>query len=335
MSNPAASTALSGAYPQPAPASAPRADVSAVRGVPIASAASAASAASPASPASAASRVSATPGGPAAPSNAAARRAPSASWSHTATLLLRAASLALCLLAWHWASTSKLDLGVITFTNVPAPLEVLRAAADLLQSPLLAKHVGASVARVFGGFVAAAVAGVALGLAIGRSRRAADILMPPLEMLRPIPAVAWIPLAILMFPSSEMSMVFITFTGALFPILLNTVHGVEQIDARLLASARSLGAKRLALFAEVVLPGAAPGIVTGLAIGMGTAWFCLVTAEMISGQFGIGYYTWASYTVQNYADIVVGMLFIGVFGMGSSALVRKLGALATPWKEEK
>jgi NitT/TauT family transport system permease protein len=264
------------------------------------------------------------------------RRAPPAAspWS-ASRLLPRAASLALCLLAWHLASTRKLDLGVVTFGNVPAPLEVLRAAWDLLQSPLLGRHVGASVARVFGGFIAAAVAGVALGLAIGRSRRAADLLMPPLEMLRPIPAVAWIPLAILMFPSSEMSMVFITFTGALFPILLNTVHGVEQIDTSLLASARSLGARRLALFAEVVLPGAAPGIVTGLAIGMGTAWFCLVTAEMISGQFGIGYYTWASYTVQNYADIVVGMLFIGVFGMGSSALVRKLGALATPWKEDK
>jgi NitT/TauT family transport system permease protein len=256
-------------------------------------------------------------------------------WRHAGTLLLRAASLALCLLAWHWASTRKVDLGIITFSNVPAPLDVLRAAWDLLQSPLLAKHVGASVARVFGGFVAAAVAGVALGLAIGRSRRVADILMPPLEMLRPIPAVAWIPLAILMFPSSELSMVFITFTGALFPVLLNTVHGVGQIDARLLASARSLGAQRLALFAEVVLPGAAPGIVTGLAIGMGTAWFCLVTAEMISGQFGIGYYTWASYTVQNYADIVAGMLFIGVFGMGSSALIRKLGALATPWEQDK
>jgi NitT/TauT family transport system permease protein len=199
----------------------------------------------------------------------------------------------------------------------------------------LGRHIGASVARVFGGFIAAGAAGILLGLVIGRSHRAADVLMPPLEMLRPIPAVAWIPLAILMFPSSELSMVFITFTGALFPVLLGTVHGVEQIDARLLASARSLGAKRLSLFAEVILPGAAPGIVTGLAIGMGTAWFCLVTAEMISGQFGIGYYTWASYTVQNYADIVVGMLFIGVFGMGSSALVRKLGALATPWENRK
>ena len=126
-------------------------------------------------------------------------------------------------------------------------------------------------------------------------------------------------------------MVFITFTGALFPILLNTVHGVEAVDPRLVASARSLGAGRWAILREVVLPGALPSIVTGLAIGMGTSWFCLVTAEMISGQFGIGYYTWESYTLQNYPDIIVGMLLIGVLGMGSSTLVKRLGALATPW----
>ncbi|MBF3307622.1 ABC transporter permease subunit, partial [Pseudomonas aeruginosa] len=89
--------------------------------------------------------------------------------------------------------------------------------------------------------------GIALGLAIGRSAWAEALLLPPLEVLRPIPAVAWIPLAILMFPSSEASMIFITFTGALFPILLNTVHGVEALDPRLLASARSLGAGRRAL----------------------------------------------------------------------------------------
>jgi len=172
---------------------------------------------------------------------------------------------------------------------------------------------------------------VGLGVFIGRSRWAEDLLLPPLVVLRPIPAVAWIPLAILMFPSSELSMVFITFTGALFPILLNTVHGVEGVDPRLIASAKSLGAGRRASLLEVILPGAAPSIITGLAIGMGTSWFCLVTAEMISGQFGIGYYTWESYTLQNYPDIIVGMLLIGALGMGSSALVKQLGALATPW----
>ncbi|WP_439535539.1 ABC transporter permease [Methyloversatilis sp.] len=242
-----------------------------------------------------------------------------------------AASLLTCLLLWHWVSTTRAHFGFITFSNVPPPAEVLAAAIELLSSPKLGQHVGHSLSRIAFGFTAAALVGVALGLLIGRFRLAARLLLPPLEVLRPIPAVAWIPLAILMFPSSEMSMIYINFTGALFPILLNTIHGVEAVDPRLIASARSLGTRRWRLFIEVILPAAAPGIFTGLSIGMGTCWFCLVSAEMISGQFGIGYYTWESYTVQNYAGIVVGMLFIGAFGMGSSALVRWIGASVTPW----
>ncbi|MEE1921343.1 ABC transporter permease [Pseudomonas sp. 148P] len=244
---------------------------------------------------------------------------------------VRVASLLACLLFWQVAARHKLDLGLFTFTYVPTPGAVLDAAWQLFTSSTLLMHLASSLSRVFSGYLLAAVLGVGLGLLIGRSRWAEDTLLPPLEVLRPIPAVAWIPLAILMFPSSELSMVFITFTGALFPVLLNTVHGVEAVDPRLVASARSLGAGRWAILGEVVLPGALPSIVTGLAIGMGTSWFCLVTAEMISGQFGIGYYTWESYTLQNYPDIIVGMLLIGVLGMGSSALVKRLGALATPW----
>jgi NitT/TauT family transport system permease protein len=248
-----------------------------------------------------------------------------------ARLLVRILSIAACVAAWQWASTHRVDLGLVTFQNVPSPKDVFDAAASLLASPKLGMHLRASILRVFAGFATALVAGIGLGLVIGRSRILEDVLMPPLEMLRPIPAVAWIPLAILMFPSSEMSMVYITFIGALFPILLNTVHGVEGVDPRLVASSRSLGAGRRTIFTEVILPAAAPSIVTGLSIGMGNAWFCLVTAEMISGQFGIGYYTWASYTIQNYPDILVGMLFIGVIGMGSSVLVKKIGNLFMPW----
>jgi NitT/TauT family transport system permease protein len=246
--------------------------------------------------------------------------------------LLRLASLAVCVAAWQWAAASHLNLGIVTFANVPSPAEVLGATWKLLTSPKLAAHVLSSLARVFAGFIAAALLGIGAGLAIGRSRWAEDVLLPPLEVLRPVPAVAWIPLAILMFPSSELSMVFITFTGALFPILLNTIHGVEAVDARLIASAQSLGSGRRALFWEVILPAAAPNIATGLSIGMGTAWFCLVSAEMISGQFGIGYYTWVSYTLQNYPDIVVGMLFIGLFGMGSSALIKWSATRLMPWQ---
>ncbi|MCY1415829.1 putative aliphatic sulfonates transport permease protein SsuC [compost metagenome] len=249
--------------------------------------------------------------------------------------LLRLGSLLACLLFWQLAASRHLDLGLVTFRNVPPPGEVLGAALALFDSRTLGRHLLGSLERVAAGYIAAVVVAVVMGLSIGRSKWAADVLLPPLEVLRPIPAVAWIPLAILMFPSSELSMIFITFTGALFPILLNTIHGVEGVDRRLIASARSLGAGRLAVLREVIVPGAAPSIVTGLAIGMGTSWFCLVTAEMISGQWGIGYYTWASYTVQNYADIVVGMLAIGLLGMASSGLVKRLGALATPWYRQQ
>ncbi|RDU97647.1 ABC transporter permease [Trinickia dinghuensis] len=245
--------------------------------------------------------------------------------------LLQIASIAVCIGAWQLAVHTRLSLGIVTFANVPAPADVMQAFWAQLHSPKLPRHLAASIFRVLSGFSAAAVVGVVLGLAIGRHRLLEDTILPPLEALRPIPAVAWIPIAILMFPSSELSMVFITFVGALFPILLNTVHGAEAVDPRLVAAARGLGTGPLALYTEVVVPAAAPAIFTGLSIGMGTAWFCLITAEMIAGQYGIGYFTWESYTLQNYADIVVGMALIGVLGMGSSLLVKRIGLALTPW----
>ncbi|MGY4403649.1 ABC transporter permease [Bradyrhizobium sp. USDA 3315] len=246
--------------------------------------------------------------------------------------LLRGCSILTCVALWQVASSLHLQLGVVTFRNVPPPTEVAQSAVVLVKSPKLLAHVTSSLWRVFAGYGAAVLIGVACGFAIGCSRTASDLLLPPLELLRPIPAVAWIPLSILTFPSSELSMIFITFIGALFPIILNTVHGVANIDRRLIASARSLGGTSRAILREIVLPGAAPSIVTGLAIGMGTSWFCLVTAEMISGQFGIGYYTWEAYTLQNYADIIVGMLVIGLLGLGSSFLVTTLGQSLMPWR---
>lgn len=246
--------------------------------------------------------------------------------------LRQGSAILCCLLLWQWGTAVDLDLGFLNLAYLPSPFDVLEAAKALLASPKLGAHVSNSLTRIFFGFAAAAVLGVALGLLMGRLRWAEEFLLPPLELVRPIPAVAWIPLAILMFPSSEVSMVFITFIGALFPILLNTIHGVAAIDQRLVASARSLGCRGWTLFVEVILPGAAPSIVTGLAIGMGTCWFCLVSAEMISGQFGLGYYTWESYTIQEYSGIVVGMLAIGLFGMLSSLLVRWLGERCMPWR---
>lgn len=251
--------------------------------------------------------------------------------SRVISYILSAVSLVLSLVFWQLASQYHLNLGLINFANVPSPRDVIQSLLAFAELDTALAHVKASITRVLIGFLLASVVGVILGLLIGYSKTLAALLMPPLEILRPIPAVAWIPLAILMFPSSEASMIFITFLGALFPILLNTIHGVEAVDQRLIASAKSLGAGQFAILREVIIPGSLPSITTGLAIGMGTCWFCLVTAEMISGQLGIGYFTWESFTLQNYADIIVGMLLIGALGMFSSAFLRYLGKKLTPW----
>jgi NitT/TauT family transport system permease protein len=239
-------------------------------------------------------------------------------------------SLACWLLLWQAASVWELDF-FFRFENIPAPSEVARAAAGLLADPKLGSHLCSSLERIFIGFSIAAALAIGVGLAIGRFRVVSEALLPPLEVLRPIPAVAWIPLAILLFANAEQSMVFITFIGAFFPILLNTVHGVEGIDPRLVNASLTLGAGPLDVFREVILPGALPSIVTGLSIGMGTSWFSLVTAEMISGQYGIGYYTWEAYTLQKYPNIVLGMVGIGILGMGSSSLIKWSGRRCMPW----
>lgn len=267
-----------------------------------------------------------------------AANAPDDPWRRVAAARRRAvawlaqgASLLAFVLLWQWLAATHAKFWLVSFENVPTPIAAFDAGRDLMDSGKLGRHLGYSLWRVAAGFASAAVAGTALGLAIGRFPPVRRVLLPPLELLRPIPAVAWIPLAILMFPSAELSMVFITFLGALFPVLLNTIHGVEGVDRRLIAAARSLGTGRWQMFTQVILPAAAPSIATGLAIGMGTCWFCLVSAEMISGQFGIGYYTWESYTLQSYGGIIVGMLVIGLLGMGCSALIRLAARLAMPW----
>jgi NitT/TauT family transport system permease protein len=260
-----------------------------------------------------------------------ARSAATSRWQASVrAVLIGSASTATWLVLWELASRYELDF-FFRFENIPAPSEVLLALGELLSAPKFVSHVKNSVVRVFLGFSVAAILAVTLGLLIGRFRLVAQALLPPLEVIRPIPAVAWIPIAILLFASSEQSMVFITFIGAFFPILLSTVHGVETLDRRLVFASLSLGAGPFDVFREVILPGAMPSIVTGLSIGMGTSWFSLVTAEMISGQFGIGYYTWEAYTLQKYPNIVLGMISIGILGMGSSFLVKAAGRRLMPW----
>jgi sulfonate transport system permease protein len=243
---------------------------------------------------------------------------------------LRVLSLVLFFLAWHVATTQRLDL-YVRFQNVPTLAKVFDEALMLFASSAYYVHILASLERIYLGFTLATVLGVGLGLLIGWFRTAEDLLLPPIELLRPIPAVAWVPLAIMLWPTERSSIVYITGLGAFFPIVLNTIHGVERVDRGLVRAALSLGAGRAAIFREVVIPAALPAIVTGLSVGMGVSWICLISAEMISGQFGVGYFTWVAYGIVKYAHIVVGMLTIGVLGMASSALIRWAGARLMPW----
>jgi NitT/TauT family transport system permease protein len=241
-------------------------------------------------------------------------------------------SLALVLLFWHLATTYRWDF-YIRFTNLPTPLEVLGKLGEALDSPKLLTNVGMSLRRIGIGFAVALLLGVSLGLAIGRYKVTRQLLFPVFEALRPIPAIAWVPISIMLWPDNEVSIVFITFIGAFFPILLNTVSGVQAVDAVLLRAGQCLGAREPQLMWHVVLPGAAPQIFTGLAVGMGVAWVSLIAAEMISGQFGIGYFTWEAYSLIAYAEIVLGMITIGVLGLACSWAIRMTGKLMLPWLE--
>lgn len=247
--------------------------------------------------------------------------------------LIRVGAVAAALVLWQLASAYDFNL-FVSFANVPPPTVVGGELGDQLSDHQFYLHILHSVERISLGYTLAAVIGIGLGVLMGRFRFAEDVILPYIEILRPIPAVAWIPLAILMMPSEEASIAFITFLGALFPIVLNTVHGVEQTPKLLIRAARSLGASNAAILWHVVLPGALPSIVAGLAIGMGVSWFSLLAGEIISGQYGIGYFTWSAYTLVEYPKIIIGMLTIGGLGTLSTLLVRKACSPLLRWQAE-
>jgi len=251
-------------------------------------------------------------------------------WPRIRAALLGTLSVLVFLTLWQAASATHLDF-FLRFDNIPSPAVVAVQATTVVFSADFLNDVLASCERVYFGFALAALLAVPVGLLIGRYRAARELLFPLCELLRPVPAIAWVPISIMLWPTDWQSIVFITFLGAFFPILLNTVHGVQRIDPILVRAARSLGAREGAIFREVYLAGAMPAIFTGLAVGMGVGWVSVIAAEMISGQSGIGYFTWEAYSLIAYPDIVLGMAAIGLLGLVSSAGIRRLGRLAMPW----
>lgn len=197
------------------------------------------------------------------------------------------------------------------------------------------KHIIFSTYRATTAFVLATLLGVPLGLLMGWSRKFYDYAFPLVELIRPIPPLAWVPLAILVLPGDEPAVIFVTFLVAFFVTALNTLLGVESINDDYFRAARCLGASKKQLLFDVVLPGAMPFIFTGLQISMGAAWFSLVAGEMIAAQYGLGFLIWDSYSLIQYPVIVIGMVTLGVIGWISSALVRAVGRKLMAWRERE
>jgi len=246
------------------------------------------------------------------------------------TAALAFISIGALFLIWYLGTKYRFEF-YIRFKNVPTPAEVFKQAMQVGLSNKFLYNIAISVRRILTGFAIAIAIGVPLGLMIGKYGRVRDLFMPVVEILRPIPAIAWVPMSIMLWPNNEAAIVYITFIGAFFPILLNTIHGVHSLDGVLVRAGRCLGANEPQLFWSVILPGSLPHIFTGLAVGMGVAWVSLIAAEMISGQYGVGYFTWEAYSLVDYPAIMLGMITIGVLGLVCSGIIRMAGVLLMPW----
>jgi NitT/TauT family transport system permease protein len=229
----------------------------------------------------------------------------------------------LLLLGWHLA----VQAGMTRL--IPSPAEVAEYMVDFVVggiwddafSATMHLHLWASVQRVYGGFALAAMVAVPLGLLIGRVPVVAQLFDPFLQLMRPIPVTAWLPLSMILFGLGSKSAFFLVFLGAFYPILLNTVFGVRSVEPRLFEAASMLGCRGNAQFFRVVLPAALPSIFTGLRLGLGLAWFVIVVGEMTGVPQGLGAVIMDGRTLSRTELVICGMIVIGIAGFISDRLV--------------
>jgi NitT/TauT family transport system permease protein len=228
-----------------------------------------------------------------------------------------------------WEIGSRLRVPIIG--NVPPPSSVLAALGQQLVSASYWASWRDSFVRILTGFAIAQVLGIPLGLLLGVNKTARELIYPIFEIMRPIPPLAWVPIAVIFWPTTELSMMFVTFLGAFFTVVLNIVGGAQNIDIRYIRAAHSLGSTKSDIFWKVMLPATLPSIVVGMTVGMGITWAVVVAAEMIASRSGLGFLTWQSYVAGVYPLIIIGMMSIGIAGYISSALIRLAGSRLTPW----
>lgn len=233
------------------------------------------------------------------------------------------------------------EIAALAIDN-PFILPTLEAVAGVLASPFtsilgtgsLVENAAVSLQRVMLGFIAGALVAIPLGIAMGRWQRFAELVDPLIQIFRPIPPLAWVPLALAWFRIGLASMVFIIALGAFFPVLLNTLDGVRSVKRTWVEAAMTLGATERQLLARVILPGALPTIWTGLRVGFGIAWMCLVAAEMMPGtNAGLGYLILYAYNFSQVQVIIAGMIVIGIIGLGIDVALRQVEERRFRWRE--
>ena len=235
--------------------------------------------------------------------------------------------VAVLVAAWQLMSV----LGLSNERLLPAPVAIFEAFVSLTAAGSLPRDALASVARVLSGFALAAALGTGLGATLALSPALALPARTVVEILRPIPPIAWIPLAVLWFGLGTPSAVFIVSVGAFFPVFINTFEGVSKVPVAYVNAARCLGAGRRLLLTDVLLPASLPHVLTGLRIGLGIAWTSVIAAELVGAQSGLGYMIQLNRILLRTDNVVVGMITIGLIGFAMNALTHRLEPYLVPW----
>ncbi|MHB8204633.1 MAG: ABC transporter permease [Desulfomonilaceae bacterium] len=230
------------------------------------------------------------------------------------------------------------SFGIVASYVLPSPIEIAAGFSDLVTvgmppGHLLYYHILYSLFRVSVGFSVACVFGVPLGLLMGWSPRFHDLFSPITEIVRPIPPLAWIPIAIVWLGIGIKSAAFIIFLGAFFPILLNTASGVIAINPILIDAAKTLNATQRDIFFKVLVQGSLPSIFVGMRVGMGVAWMTLVAAEFsgVKEGYGLGFMIMTARDIQRPDEILAGMIVIGIIGFSIDWLFRTWESRIRPW----
>lgn len=233
----------------------------------------------------------------------------------------------LVLLVWELLSRA----GAIPPQLLPSPSEVLVAFREALLNGGLHHHLAVSATRAFAGLAIGAVLGLLLGLATGLSRPLQLVFDGPLQMLRAVPALALVPLVILWFGLGEGAKLFIVALTVLFPVYLNTFHGVRSVDPQLIEMARVYGLSRYRLCREIILPGALPSILVGLRFALGMSWLVLIVAETLGAQSGLGYVAMNAREFMQMDVLVLTIVLWALLGKLTDVLARYIERQLLPW----